>query len=187
MKHITIHDYLPKVPEYLIEPLDAIIAKPSWNGDDTDDEHHVRIKTASEDLQKWCSSLFPERTIYSYYQETHSHRFNGLIHWDPGARGEFDGRTHVFHYLLTTGGEKVETIFYHKKPGTDLNNQYGPSKEECAEKLVEVERYCVPLHTWFRIPVDIYHAVEGIEVGKRRISVCFVIYGDPGDYSPDIA
>lgn len=183
MKYITFPN-IPQVPEHMLEPVSDIIAKPSWNGDDMNPNHLVRLKKLPNVLEEWCKSLFPNDQVFASYQLTLA-GFNKIIHYDQCSRTDL--RTHTFHYMLDQGGDEVYTKIYHKKPGVILNDVGSVPNDKAPYLLDVIDCAIVPIKKWVRFPVDIYHSVEGILPGRYRTSVVFNVLGQPGAYSPDIA
>lgn len=96
MKDIEYLD-LPKVPQYLIEPIQDIINKPS-NADYT----FYKTKPTSKNLDDYLHTLFTF-SFYSEYQVI----YKGLpIHIDRG------NRLIAYNYLLDPGGDNVFTHIY---------------------------------------------------------------------------
>jgi hypothetical protein len=88
----------------------------------------------------------------------------------PGLPIHIDfGRTEAYNFIIDTGGDKVETCFYHPDDFYfNENNKLRPNNS----KYREIERDCIPSMTWHKLDVSIPHNVIGIET--TRISITLV-------------
>lgn len=94
---------------------------------------------------------------------------NSTIH---GAHS--DGKLYRLYYLLETGGDDTETVFYYR-PGSnflysldkDKNNGY--LAHDNIDELVEVDRVKFPTRQWILFNGHVLHGVENIK--SRRVNI----------------
>ena len=85
-------------------------------------------------------------------------------------------------YLLETGGDNVETIWY-RQPGQDLITQKWLLVENTVD-LEEVHRMVIPARTWGFINVQIIHEVTNMTSARQTVVASFAEYLDISPLMP---
>jgi hypothetical protein len=110
----------------------------------------------------------PRRQHIAFYNSSSS---------DMGPHVDADRDT-VWMYVIDPGGGKVETVWYQepeqKITRSDLQNisvDYMNVAICDYTKLIELERYEIPAHTWVEINSSIIHSVEGLETNRLALQI----------------
>jgi len=86
------------------------------------------------------------------------------------------GRNYILIYLIESGGNKVDTVFYQEngypieRPRT---KEYDPCHVHDYSNLTEIYRVEVPLRKWILLNTRILHGVEGIESTRIAYQIGF--------------
>ena len=125
----------------------------------------------SDDLNQWLLDNIhpnPVRQHISLYSNN-SESFGPHVDED---------REELWLYLLETGGEKVETIWYQERGHPVIRRDLQGLKEtymtmeKCDyRELDELERFEIPLNTWVSIDTTVIHSVEGLTGSRLAIHV----------------
>lgn len=185
----------PKLPEYLVDEILEIVNNP-LNVDPKKHQHqeHVGYKEfknrklkktngqeitsvtinrfkISKSLDNWLKSH-----VHSSPQRQHIALYNSAS-TDMGPHVDAD-RNRVWMYVINAGGQKVETVWYKESAAEitrpDLQNasdNYMNTAICNYSKLIEIERYMIPSHTWVEINSSIIHSVEGLTTNRLAIQI----------------
>lgn len=183
----------PKVPTHLVNEIFEVVKDP-YNMDLKKHQDHTGYKEfknrqlkklngqeitsvsvdrfkISESLDTWLKNhvhTLPRRQHIAFYNSSSS---------AMGPHVDADRDT-VWIYVIDTGGHKVETVWYREPEQKiirpDLQNiaiDYMNAAICDYTKLVEIERYEIPAHTWIEINSSILHSVEGLDRNRLTIQV----------------
>ena len=136
---MTYYKYLelPVVPVSLILPVEEVLELENIFGGET---KNYTIHECQDELREYLKELFPERQTF---------RYQTLVHGIPVHKDR--GRTTAINYIIETGGNNVQTIWYEEDYVTPTYNVVLPKK------------------IWHEIQVDQYHTVMNIE--ERRFAI----------------
>ena len=131
---------LPEVPEDLILPVEEVLQLENIFGGET---KNYTIHECQDELREYLKELFPECEKF---------RYQTLIKGVPVHKDR--GRTTAINYIIETGGDNVQTIWYEEDYTTPTHHVVLPKKK------------------WHELQVDLYHTVENIEERRFAITVC---------------
>jgi|TARA_R100000030_G_scaffold77306_1_gene60184 hypothetical protein len=131
---------LPEVPEDLILPVEEVLQLENIFGGET---KNYTIHECQDELREYLKELFPECEKF---------RYQTLIKGVPVHKDR--GRTTAINYIIETGGNNVQTIWYEEDYTTPTHNVILPKKK------------------WHELQVDLYHTVANIEERRFAITVC---------------
>lgn len=132
-------NWLPRLPNYLIESLHVIESRKNVNPNSFPEIYSSRI--VSNDLQNWAQSFFPYPIIARWQVQ---HKDLG-VHVDSGIKGI------KYNYYVNLGGENVDTLFW-----DSLDNP-----------LNIIGKYKIKLFTWYALQIDIPHSTQGLSYPPR--------------------
>lgn len=131
-------DDLPQLPNELIK---EVYKSMTVNEFQFPEYRYYKIYDASEDLKIFLNSIFPE-----FYKTKVQVIYNNIaIHKDYG-------RTVAYNYIITTGGNDAETVFY-------------------KENLEIYKKFKIEKCRWHRLDVTQYHSVQNLNSERIAITV----------------
>jgi len=80
-------------------------------------------------------------------------------------------RSYVLFYLLESSNSDQDTVFW-REPGKSLHKKRGTVPRE-TDHFVELDRICIPKHTWIYFDASILHSVENIQGLRTAIQISF--------------
>jgi len=139
---------LPLIPENLILPVEEILELENHATWDNVTEKYT-LHRCQDELSDYLKEMFPESIGFWYHtivEELPIHKngdFSTFYNRElPSTR---------LNYIIDSGGENVRTNWY--------------DNEELIESVVFPER------VWHELEVFVYHNVDNIDEGKRRVAI----------------
>ena len=199
---------LPPLPSYIVDSVDLnmtpCVPKPdsrmelgifaqrhlkNWHGFDY--KAAANIRTQHVEFDQWV-----RKNITNDFEDAGvnwtiiTERPNNLDQVSTGAHTD-TSRDFTLIYLLKTGGNHVQTVFYQEtdQPLLRRPRTHGEDLTKLT-KLVQIE---IPLHTWFIIDSRILHSVENLTHSRVAFQVGLYVnhwqeswptFPDPGYRNP---
>lgn len=138
-------DYIPTVPEYLIESLEEIQDKPDTFDRPWIVQGNYCTYNANENLTQWCEQFFdvPIGVRYTVIKKQMP------VHID--LQIPFFGKK--YNYLITTGGNNIATRWW----------------DSVTENRTMLYQVVNPVNTWHTLNIKIPHDIS--EITEPRISI----------------
>jgi len=143
MEYYKETQFLPQIPNYLIDDIDTI--KSRGNMFDPKYEYFYSSYLVSTNLKLFLNDYF-DRPINARYQ---------LISSQLPVHIDFAGISIKYNYLLTTGGDNVTTRWW--------NSLENPTKI--------LYENCAALHVWHELNVAVPHDISPIESYRLSIEI----------------
>jgi hypothetical protein len=183
-----LHD-LPAVPEHFVqEALELTVSQPnvqqknttlpsyypefkqrvlSVNGQTTQTAHNKRF-ILSEEFQEWVRTNISSEFVEASVAITNSLR-DGLPVNIHGAHTDWS-RNLVLMYLLETGGDNCQTVFYQEKDRPIWREDVGCFVTDY-DLLTEIDAITIPKGTWCVFDTTVLHGVLNLESDRIAVQV----------------
>ena len=130
---------LPQVPKELILPIEQVLELENIFGGKS---KNYTIHEVQDDLRVWLQKIFPNNIKF---------RYQTLVDGVPIHRDR--GRDTALNYIIDTGGENVQTVWYDK------------------DKVKITHSVILTSGVWHELQVNHYHTVTNIQGRRFAITV----------------
>jgi hypothetical protein len=142
---------LPPIPKHIVDDLnhDYDRFEPIPGTTSRSYYRYIRSMSFTEELRDWCNENVCQLELWGVQ----------LIKYNIPIHKDFNGIKQRLTYVIETGGDNVETIFY------------DDNKEITQVSVIEPFR-------WHLLDAGVYHSVKGVSPGNIRFAVSAPILHD---------
>jgi hypothetical protein len=131
---------------------------------------YFSVMTASEKVHQWLQENLPLDQVFASI-----HEFRGGNIFFPHVDLM---RQTAYNYVIDTGGDNVETVFYEPKPEF-AHLEITPRTCIPYDRIQKVNSVICQQNEWYKLDVTNIHSVENIDNTKRRLNLSLSLFSMP--------
>jgi len=128
---------------------------------------YFSVMTVSDRVHQWLSENLPLGKIFASV-----HEFRGGNIFFPHVDLM---RSTAYNYIIDTGGDNVETVFYDPKPEF-AHLEITPRTCIPYDRIQKVDSVICQKDEWYRLDVTKIHSVENMDNTKRRLNLSLSLF-----------